>query len=315
MRKNSYAAFYQSPRKKAVRALKITTAVLIPTAVAVFIILGVVFGWFAQWFKQDERRNGDYETLFTEKKYDLVMEVTAEVLNKNPFDKKALIYDGFANYYYAVQLDSFEEQLNYLDRAALSLRKVRVLDENRLTGKIDYFLGRIYYMKGTFYLDESIVYFRSSLDLGYKDHQNETYYFLGMAYSRIGMFDESLNWLKKVEGDSDVSNLLIAITYYHQKNYPQALENLDMIRRQTKEDKVKLSCDFWKAKTYLEQNRYEEAIKLYTEILNEVDSADAHYNLGLVYKKMNNIIQARAEWRKVIKLQPTHTGALMELNH
>ncbi len=314
MSKNSYV-FYQSPRKKALRALKITAAVVIPAAVAVFVVWGIASGQFARWSEKDERLNGDYEALFAEKKYDLVMEVTSEVLAGNPFDKKALIYDGFANYYYAIQLDSFEEQLNYLDRAALSLRKVRVLDENRLTGKIDYFLGRIYYMKGTFYLDESIVYFQSSLDLGYKDHKNEIYYFLGMAYSRIGMFDESLNWLKKVEGDSDVSGLLIAITYYHQKNYPVALENLDMIRRQTKDDKVKLSCDFWKAKTYLEQNKYEEAIRLYTEILEEVDSADAHYNLGLVYKKMNNIIQARAEWRKAIKLQPTHMGALMELNH
>lgn len=314
MSKKSYV-FYQSPRKKAVRALKITAAVVIPVAAAVFIVLGLTLGWFSEWFKKDERLNGDYETLFSEKKYDLVMDVTSEILAKDPFDKKALIYDGFANYYHAIQLNSFEEQLTYLDRAALSLRKVRVLDENRLTGKIDYFLGRIYYMKGTFYLDESIVYFRSSLDLGYKDHKNETYYFLGMAFSRIGMFDESLNWLKKVEGDSDVSNLLIAITYYHQKNYPLAMESLDMIRSQTKDDKVKLSCDFWKAKTYLEQNRYEEAIRLYNEILEEVDSADAHYNLGLVYKKMNNIIQARAEWRKAIKLQPTHMGALMELNH
>lgn len=314
MSKKSYV-FYQSPRKKAVRALKITAAVVIPVAAAVFIVLGLTLGWFSEWFKKDERLNGDYETLFSEKKYDLVMDVTSEILTKDPFDKKALIYDGFANYYHAIQLNSFEEQLTYLDRAALSLRKVRVLDENRLTGKIDYFLGRIYYMKGTFYLDESIVYFRSSLDLGYKDHKNETYYFLGMAFSRIGMFDESLNWLKKVEGDSDVSNLLIAITYYHQKNYPLAMESLDMIRSQTKDDKVKLSCDFWKAKTYLEQNRYEEAIRLYNEILEEVDSADAHYNLGLVYKKMNNIIQARAEWRKAIKLQPTHMGALMELNH
>lgn len=314
MSKKSYV-FYQSPKRKAVRALKITVAVVIPAAVTVFIILGVTLGWFSEWFKKDERLNGDYETLFSEKKYDLVMDVTSEILTKDPFDKKALIYDGFANYYYAIQLNSFEEQLTYLDRAALSLRKVRVLDESRLTGKIDYFLGRIYYMKGTFYLDESIVYFRSSLDLGYKDHKNETYYFLGMAFSRIGMFDESLNWLKKVEGDSDVSNLLIAITYYHQKNYPLAMESLDMIRSQTKDDKVKLSCDFWKAKTYLEQNRYEEEIRLYSDILEEVDSADAHYNLGLVYKKMNNIIQARAEWRKAIKLQPTHMGALMELNH
>ena len=45
-----------------------------------------------------------------------------------------------------------------------------------------------------------------------------------------------------------------------------------------------------------------------------MNSADAHYQLGLVYKEMNNIIQARSEWRKAIKLQPTHMGALMELN-
>ena len=313
MKRKDYV-FYHSPKEKAVRGLKIFAAICIPLAVVVFVVLGITLGWFSQWFERDKYLNGDYEALFAEKKYDLVTEVTAEILTSDPFNKKALIYNGFANYYYAVQLPSFEDQIVRLDQAAASLRKVRILNENRLNGKIDYFLGRIYYMKGIFFLDESIIYFESALDLGYKDHKNEIYYFLGMAYSRIGLFDKSLEWLKKVEGDSDVSDLLIAITYFHQKNFSAALESLDRILATTQQEDVRLTCSFWKAKTFLEQNNYEQAIALYNEILAKVDSADAHYQLGLVYKEMNNIIQARSEWRKAIKLQPTHMGALMELN-
>lgn len=313
MKRKDYV-FYRSPKEKAVRGLKIFAAVCIPLAVVVFVVLGIALGWFSRWFEKDKYLDGDYEALFAEKKYDLATEITAEILAADPFNKKALIYDGFANYYYGMQLPAFEDQLPYLDRAALSLRKVRILDEKHLTGKIDYFLGRIYYIKGTFFLDEAIVYFESALDLGYKDHRNEICYFLGMAYSRIGLFDKSLEWLKQVEGDSDVSRLLIAITYFHQKNYASTLENLDRILQETQDEEVKLSCIFWKAKTFLEQNNYEQAISLYNEILAKVDSADVHYQLGLVYKEMNNIIQARSEWRKAIKLQPTHMGALMELN-
>lgn len=310
--------FYKNPKQKALYVLKIMAAILVPLLIILLISSFFIFDWFPNENKETidkELLSGDYETLFSEKKYDKVIEITGELLQKDPLDKNVLIIDGIANFYYAITLDSFEDQLNYLNQAAISLRKIRVLDENRLSGKIDYFLGRIYYIKGTFYLGESIYYFLSALELGYEEHKNEIYYFLGMAYSRIGMFEESLNSLKNVEGDSEVSNLLIAITYFNKKDYSLAIEKLDFIKSQTTDEKVIVNCNFWKAKAYLEQNKYNEAIRLYNDILSEIESPDAHYHLGLVYKKMNNIIQARAEWRKAIKLQPTHMGALMELNN
>ncbi len=38
-------------------------------------------------------------------------------------------------------------------------------------------------------------------------------------------------------------------------------------------------------------------------------SADAHYDLGEVYAKMNDPVKARAEWRNALIIDPSHYGA------
>ena len=56
-------------------------------------------------------------------------------------------------------------------------------------------------------------------------------------------------------------------------------------------------------------------MKLYNEIIAVNDNcADAHYGIGLVYEKQNNLIKARAEWRKTLKIQVNHPGALKKLS-
>ena len=44
------------------------------------------------------------------------------------------------------------------------------------------------------------------------------------------------------------------------------------------------------------------------------NSADAHYGIGLIYEKQENLVAARAEWRKARKIQPNHAGALKKLS-
>ena len=49
-------------------------------------------------------------------------------------------------------------------------------------------------------------------------------------------------------------------------------------------------------------------------IAKDENSADAHYGLGLIYEKEENLVSARAEWRKARKIQPNHAGAVKKLS-
>ena len=46
----------------------------------------------------------------------------------------------------------------------------------------------------------------------------------------------------------------------------------------------------------------------------DINSADAHYGIGLVYEKQGNMIKARYEWRQAIRLNPIHTETRAKLN-
>ena len=44
------------------------------------------------------------------------------------------------------------------------------------------------------------------------------------------------------------------------------------------------------------------------------NSADAHYGIGVIYEKQGNMVKARAEWRKALKIQVNHAGALQKMS-
>ena len=62
-------------------------------------------------------------------------------------------------------------------------------------------------------------------------------------------------------------------------------------------------------KKYTEaKNEFEEILKL------NKNSADAYYGLGLIYEKQGDMVKARSEWRKALKIQVNHSGALAKMS-
>ena len=68
------------------------------------------------------------------------------------------------------------------------------------------------------------------------------------------------------------------------------------------------------AKIYLEEQQYDEAKSLFDSILakNE-NSADAHYGLGIIYEKKGDLVKARAEWRKTLKIDSNYEDAIKKV--
>ena len=56
------------------------------------------------------------------------------------------------------------------------------------------------------------------------------------------------------------------------------------------------------------KNVFDEILKL------NKNSADAYYSLGLIYEKQGEMVKARAEWRKALKAQVNHPGALAKMS-
>ena len=66
---------------------------------------------------------------------------------------------------------------------------------------------------------------------------------------------------------------------------------------------------------YIDIDELDSAMEQFNTVLEkDENSADAHYGLGLIYEKQENLVSARAEWRKARKIQPNHAGAVKKLS-
>ena len=66
---------------------------------------------------------------------------------------------------------------------------------------------------------------------------------------------------------------------------------------------------------YIDQEKYDDAMQEFENVLKKNEnSADAHYGIGVIYEKQGNIVKARSEWRKALKIQVNHPGALQKMS-
>ena len=66
---------------------------------------------------------------------------------------------------------------------------------------------------------------------------------------------------------------------------------------------------------FLEENKPEEALAQFKLVLEkDVNSADAHYGIGLIHEMQGDMIKARYEWRSAIRLNPIHAETRAKLN-
>jgi tetratricopeptide (TPR) repeat protein len=252
---------------------------------------------------------GKLPDLFKSEKYDEVVSMADGILKGDPLNAVALSYKGFASFYRAVSQNALEEKMPYLDQSIISLRRAK-LAGTPFDGETEYVLGKAYFNKGKYYYDLAIASMESSLASGYV--QKDSHECIGQAYTQLGEYEKGMeHFLTALKDDSgDLLLLTIGQTYYQMKRSSDAVDYLLRTLNKTEDKDIEERARFLLGGIYLDTNELFKAEEQFSAIVKiDPKSADAHYDLGEVYAKMNDPVKARAEWRNALILDPSHYGA------
>ncbi len=307
---------YNKPRKKKLRSGKF-----------LIIIIIIIFSFLILYFGMKGRVTGHItattietpaeqtlEMLWADNKYKELSERCEDILITDPLNPESLIYNGFSYFYLGIAQFTLEDQLPLLDLAIINLRKALLLNSSPLSGKVNYILGKSYYHKGRFYLDQAIYHLKKSIEFGYINE--DTYKYMGLCYSELGFYEEGIEYFLKSIADVKDDMLLLVIGQTYHKLADNINSELYLKRAIELNDdfRVEIKSRFLLGKIYFEKGELQQAEKEYNLILSkDQKSADAYYYLGEIYSKRENTIKARAEWRKALELDPSHYGALLRL--
>lgn len=252
---------------------------------------------------------GKLPDLFKAEKYDEVVSTADALLKGDPLNPVALSYKGFASFYRAASQTALEEKMPYLDQAIVSLRRAKLV-ATPFSGETEYVLGKAYFNKGKYYYDLSIASMEKSLASGYA--QKDSHEYIGQAYTQLGDYEKGMEYfLTALKEDSgDLLLLTIGQTYYQMKRSSDAVEYLLRTLNKTEDKDIEERARFLLGGIYLDTNELFKAEEQFAAIVKiDPKSADAHYDLGEVYAKMNDPVKARAEWRNALIIDPSHYGA------
>ena len=256
---------------------------------------------------------------WSEYDYEKVYQQGKVYLQDKPYNNTALTYYGYACFYLAVsQNDTFTAQ-EYLDESINNLRLAMYDASKTLLPQLQYMLGKAYFYKNTittyYYADLAIKYLSLARDNGYKADDISEY--LGLSYASLGMTYESISAFTEalIVRESDSLLLSIAEQYYKAGEFNAAQQYLFRIINNSSNDEIILKSRLLLGNIYIDTEQLDNAMEQFKLILEANDnSADAHYGIGLIYEKQENLVSARAEWRQARKIQPNHAGAVKKLS-
>lgn len=307
---------YSYPKKKKIKLKRII--ILIPILLLALLVLPLISltrdGMADRSVNIASMEEKSLEELWIDSKYKELTEKCEKILSTDPLNAEGLIYNGFAYFHLGIAQFTLEEQLPLLDLAIMNLRKALLLRSSPLVGKVNYILGKSYYHKGRFFMDQAIYHIEKSIELDYIN--DDSYKYLGLSYSELGFYNKGIHFfLKAINSEYDDMLLLVLGQTYHKLGddlnseiyLKQAIELHSDFR-------VEIKSRFLLGKIFYENADFVKAEEQYNLILSkDSTSSDAHYYLGEIYSDRGNAVKARAEWRKTLELDPSHYGALLRL--
>jgi tetratricopeptide (TPR) repeat protein len=258
---------------------------------------------------QAVRAPGKLPDLFKAGAYDEVIQAADAALKRDPLSASALSYRGFASFYRTVSQSAQEEKLPFIDQSIASLRRALLADTPFLA-ETEYVLAKAYFQKGTYYYDLAIAYMERSLARGYV--QKDSHEYIGQAATQLGDYQKGMeHFLVALNDDpSDLLLLTIGQTYYQMKRTGDAVDYLLRTLNKTEDKAIEERARFILGGIYVDRSDLFKAEEQFAAIVKlDPQSADAHYNLGEVYDRMNDPVKARAEWRNALIIDPAHYGA------
>lgn len=305
---------FQKQENKLLKRILIITAILILLA---GIITGSVF--LIKRYNANKISVKTIKSYWQEYDYSSVYEAGKTYLQQDPYNNTVLTYYGYACLFLAVsQNDNFTAN-EYLDESINKIRLALYEASDSLKPQLEYMLGKAYFFKNTisnyYYADLAVKYLNLAKIHNYE--ADDINLRLGLSYAALGATMDSISAFTEalLVRESDTLLLSIAEQYYKAGETSVAEQYLNRIINNSSDDDIILKSKLTLAQMHTDQQKYEESLKEYDEILEKYnDSADAYYGRGVIYEKQNNMVKARAEWRKAIKLEPNHAGAKKKLS-
>ena len=294
--------------------------ILIVSGIVVFLAAIIFLGFFlVNKYNSNRITLKSIKQSWEQSDYKSVYEQGKVFLQDKPYNNTALTYYGYACFYLAVsQIDTYEVQ-EYLDESINNLRLAMYEASKSLLPQLQYMLGKAYFYKNTittyYYADLAIKYLNLARENGY--YADDIAEYLGLSYASLGMTYESISAFTEalLVRESDFLLLSIAEQYYKADEKGAASQYLFRIINNSSNDEIILKSRLLLGNIYIDTDDLQNATEQFNAVLEkDNNSADAHYGLGLIYEKQENLVAARAEWRKARKIQPNHAGALKKLS-
>ncbi|MGP1457840.1 MAG: tetratricopeptide repeat protein [Treponema sp.] len=303
-------------RKKNYLILKLTISFIL---IASFAVGGFFLYGFITAHVEKSPTIGALKKAWSVYDYNAAYDISTKILSLHPLNNAALTYRGYSSFYIAVsQLETADAQ-NYLDEAINSLRLAFQGARRSLIPQIEYMLGKAYFYKNTvssyYYADLAAKYLGSAAVHGYKADDIPEY--LGLSYAALGMPMESISAFTEALLVRESYTLLLSIAeqYYKAGQATAAKQYLFRIKNETDDQSLALKSMNLLGTIYTEEGNFDEAEKEFENILQKnKNSADAYYGLGVIYEKQGNLVKARSLWRKALKIQVNHPGALAKFS-
>ncbi len=251
--------------------------------------------------------------------YQAVYDTSAILLEKKPFNNTILVYRGYAAFYLAVSATESQQAQSYIEESIHCLRLATMGAKKKTLGQIYYMLGKAYFYKNSissyhYYADSAVEYFSKARECGFKADDIAEY--LGLSYAQLGMTMESIAAFSEalLYRESDALLLAIAEQYSKAEQNAAAKQYLFQIIQRSNDDSLVIKSRALLGNTLIKENDFDGAQKEFEAILQKNEnSAEAHYGMGLVYESQGDMVKARAEWRKTLRIQVNHTGALEKI--
>lgn len=272
---------------------------------------------------QNNRQNtismAQVESFWKQGDYQNVYDLTSTLLTTDPFHPMALAFSGYSGFYLAVSQTDTTKAQTLLDNSINALRRAALKSSSRVRSQIHYMLGKAYFYKNTlsdyhYYSDLAIKYLSLAKKESYE--ADDIPELLGLSYATLGLTEESIAAFTEalLVRESDMLLLSIAEQYYKNKQFAAAKAYLHRVATTTSDDTIQLKSKSLLGQIYLDEQNYQEAEKEYRSMLEiNPNYADAFYGIGVIYESQGELVKARSEWRKALRLDVNHQGAILRL--
>lgn len=302
-----------------------TKSRLIPVSLSVLALAAILAAacFFVKRAVSNKIHNSPSITMLADKwkeyDYQAVYDTSAILLEKKNFNNTVLVYRGYAAFYLAVSATESQQAQAYIEESIHCLRLAMMNAKKKTLGQIYYMLGKAYFYKDSissyhYFADSAVEYLTKAKECGYKADDISEY--LGLSYAQLGMTMQSIAAFSEalLVRESDTLLLSIAEQYAKDGQNSAAKQYLFQIIQRSNDDSLVIKSRILLGNILIKENDFEGAEKEFEAILAKNDnSADAHYGMGLVYENDGDLIKARSEWRKTLRIQVNHFGALEKI--